>query len=551
MDETTYVDPDVAACVNENFVPVRVDNDHRPDVNARYNVGGWPSTVFLTGHGGYMAGATYLPAGQLLSMLGEVQRAYQDQKASLYDQGNSLLRQRREEVAKVSAGAELTPELVDRMARRVMGTYDARNGGFGESPKFPSVPVLEFLLHLYRVTREDFYRVALEKTLNSMLDGELTDRAEGGFFRYCSGNDWTQAQHEKMLEDNIGLTRVFLDASLMLDDRRCRQAAEGAVGYLLTHLYDSEVGGFRGSQGAHSDYFGLPAEARGNYPVPPVDPHCYAGWSAQAAALLLEASRKLGRPDLLEPARRVLDSLGAMADTGQLPHAYSADEALPSVECQLLHDWVHWLNALLDAASLSGGLPGHDGEKYLAQAQAAASVIMERFYDPAHGGFFDIESTAVPVGYLAVREKPLPENIAAVQGLLKLHQATGEASLLDAARRTLSAYAEANRGYGEFAAGYALTVDRLLNTPLEVGIEGHPESPETQAMIQAACNLSHPNLALKFTATPAGAPVQAHVCLETVCWPPVSGPDELAPLVAEALTPQESPFADIFQQFGG
>jgi len=29
-------------------IPVRVDNDQRPDVNARYNMGGWPTTALLT-----------------------------------------------------------------------------------------------------------------------------------------------------------------------------------------------------------------------------------------------------------------------------------------------------------------------------------------------------------------------------------------------------------------------------------------------------------------------------------------------------------------------
>ena len=69
MDETTYTDPDVQEIIRENFVAVRVDNDHRPDINSRYNVGGWPTTGFLTGHGGLIGGATYLPPDQLISMM--------------------------------------------------------------------------------------------------------------------------------------------------------------------------------------------------------------------------------------------------------------------------------------------------------------------------------------------------------------------------------------------------------------------------------------------------------------------------------------------------
>ena len=76
MDETTYADPEIIDYVSQHFIAVRADNDHRPDINLRYNVGGWPSTVFLTGHGGNIAGATYLPPDQLLAMLMEVQRAY-------------------------------------------------------------------------------------------------------------------------------------------------------------------------------------------------------------------------------------------------------------------------------------------------------------------------------------------------------------------------------------------------------------------------------------------------------------------------------------------
>ena len=94
MDETSYSDPDVALLINQNFVAVRVDNDHRPDLNSRYNVGGWPTTAFLTGHGGLIGGATYLPPDQFLSMLSELRQAYEEDRADLYDQARGLLRQR-------------------------------------------------------------------------------------------------------------------------------------------------------------------------------------------------------------------------------------------------------------------------------------------------------------------------------------------------------------------------------------------------------------------------------------------------------------------------
>src|SRR6266540_4177034 len=61
MDETTYSSADIIRVINEKYVPVRVDNDERPDVNRRYNMGGWPSTVFLTPEGEIIHGGTYVP----------------------------------------------------------------------------------------------------------------------------------------------------------------------------------------------------------------------------------------------------------------------------------------------------------------------------------------------------------------------------------------------------------------------------------------------------------------------------------------------------------
>ena len=85
MDETSYSDPDVARLIEQSFIAIRVDNDHRPDLNSRYNVGGWPTTAFLTGHGGLIGGATYLPPDQFLSMLSELCQAYEEDGAQLYE----------------------------------------------------------------------------------------------------------------------------------------------------------------------------------------------------------------------------------------------------------------------------------------------------------------------------------------------------------------------------------------------------------------------------------------------------------------------------------
>ncbi len=64
MDETTYADSQVAAVLNSNFVPVKVDTDERPDIDEYYQnaaaqltgAGGWPLTCFTTPDGALFFG---------------------------------------------------------------------------------------------------------------------------------------------------------------------------------------------------------------------------------------------------------------------------------------------------------------------------------------------------------------------------------------------------------------------------------------------------------------------------------------------------------------
>ena len=560
MDDHTYRNPQVARFVNEHFIPVRVDTDHRPDINARYNVGGWPTTSFLTPHGGYIAGATYLPADQFLAMLDEVRRAYADRKPELYQQANDILRQRREHAARVVAGREPDAALVDQICRRVAGTYDPSHGGFGVAPKFPAAPMLRLLLHRYRVTGEPFFRAMLKKSLDAIADGAMHDAIGGGFFRFVAGDDWTLPQHEKMAEDNIALAGALLDAAVLLQRPRYRECAARAVDYILDTLYDPIARGSRGSQGAHSDYFGQPAAERARRPAPPIDPYCYTSLTAQGASLLFAAAWRLGRPELADIAGRLLDNLTAAAASGRLPHTFTADGFIPPSDGgDLLVDWATFLLAALDGHD---SLPAGD-DRYRNAAEAAGGVLLERFLDGARGGFYDIENYPARPGYLQAREKPLAENTAAAAGMMRLHHITGDSRYRQAARHTLSAYAEANRDYGELAADYAIAVDRFLNPVVEVTLEGQPGAPDAAAMLAAAMTLDSPNLLLKLalptleTRHPGAGrptPARAHICLDTVCYPPVSDPAALAAAVAGGNSNGndivDSPFQNVLDLLG-
>jgi len=375
-----------------------------------------------------------------------------------------------------------------------------------------------------------------------MAAGEIFDREEGGFFRHCANADWSVAQHEKLLEDNLALARVYLEASLLLAKETYRQVARQTIDYLLSHLYDEKVPGFHGSQGAHSNYFALPLASRRQQPAPSADSSCYVNGHAQAVSLLLDASWILSRPDLAVSALDTLATIDTMAQEGCLSHVYT--RAGPAGGPAFLTDWAHLLNALLDAHNFTSE------DRYLDRARQVAEEVMDRFSAGASGGFFDIEEQADAQGYLRVREKPLPENVAMALALLKLHHASHDDHYRQLAQLTFSAYGEAHRDYGLLASSYGLAVARFLSPPVEITIEGRPEDPATQAMHQAVAQVPYPHVLVKpLTATGSDGGARALVCLDTVCLPPISDPAALADTITRMTSGRDSPFENILERF--
>ena len=544
MDETSYSDRDVQDLLAGNFIAVRVDNDHRPDINSRYNVGGWPTTAFLTPHGGLVGGATYLPPDQFLAMLSEMQEAYRADKPSLYTQARDLFNRRRDHARRTAAGPPIDAAIGDRVARIMAGAYDAINGGFGDEPKFTNPAILRFLVHMVRTTGEDFYRSMLRKTLDRMAEAPVNDSIDGGFFRHSTTSNWSEPQREKLLDDNLHLARCYLDASILLDEPRYRAVAETTIDYIMGHLYDDAIPGFRGSQGAHSDYFALSAAERAAAAPPAPDPSCYVNNNALAAVVLLEASWKLDRSDLAETALRSLEHIWSLFDAGESSHVYAADGIDDGPV--FLIDWAWLLSGLMQAHASTAD------QGYLDRAVRVASVLADRYFDEDRGGFFDIESDEEAVGHLQIREKPLPDNMAAVEGLLRLYQTTRNEDYRQLCEGTLSAFVETYREHGEFSAEFGLAVRQFENAMVEVTVEGRPDDPACQELLRAAVRLPSPNLDIKTVRSADGdRGAWAHVCLDTVCLPPVGNPSDLAAAVSGLVDQRQSPFDDILRIFPG
>ena len=139
MDAETWEHPGVAAAAAQSTVPVRVDADERPDVYARYHLGGLPSTALLTAEGEFIRGGTYLSPTQLFAFL----------EAGLAD-----FRSGRRPGPRSPRPRARPSHLVDEVIARLMHRADRERGGFGEAPKIVEVEALTLLLRRWRATRE-------------------------------------------------------------------------------------------------------------------------------------------------------------------------------------------------------------------------------------------------------------------------------------------------------------------------------------------------------------------------------------------------------------
>ena len=522
MDETSYSDAGVIAFINEHYVPVRVDNDQRPDVNARYNMGGWPTTAFLTPDGEILAGATYIPPEQMLEALPKVYTHFVSNRDEVSEKAVEL-RERRQAVY-TGSGGELTPAIFDSVVRSVVSAYDPLYGGFGEAPKFPHTDSIDLLLYASRRLGDPDLLHMARKTLEMMYAGDVYDHEWNGFFRYATRRDWSDPHYEKMLEDNAGLLRNACHLYRITGRDEHAEIAGGIIAYGERKLRDPERGYFYGSQDADEEFYKLDAERRKEHDEPYIDRTCYTSWNAQMISAYLEASWTLDRRDLLDAGLKALRFLWDDCRDSSSGSMYRYHDGAPHI-VGLLADQAYKARALLDAAEVTGD------SQYVDRASELAELLSGRFHDDANGGFWDVWDEAPDVGRLRERQKSIQDNAICAEVFLRLHHLTREPRYLDIARAAIESFAGTAERMGYFAAGYARMADLLLNPPAEVNIVGSPET--AGSLHRAALLLDAPHrivqlldpvrdaarlAALSLPIEPAPA---AYLCVGTSCSAPV------------------------------
>ena len=466
MERESFEKQELANFLNEHFISIKVDREERPDVDKIYMTfvqamtgqGGWPLNVFLSPDLKPFYGGTYWPPESkygrpsFLQVLGQIHQAWQTKRDQI---GQSSTELHGKLVALTDrqnpSPLQLDSSVLQHAGRQLQEGYDAKNGGFGQAPKFPSPSQPAFLLR-YGARFQD--PKAVEKVLHTcdrMAAGGIYDQIGGGFSRYSVDEKWLVPHFEKMLYDNAQLLGLYLDAYLISGQSRHADVARDILRYVLRDMTHPE-GGFYSAEDADSEgkegkfycwtredlsalltpeefnvavrYFGM--TAAGNF-VDHSDPHPLPNQNVLSIAepklrledepLLASAKRKIfdARAKRVRPHRddKVLASWNGLM-LGSIARAYSVlgDETYRQAaennarflkaklwdpaSKTLYHRWrenerdsVQLLEAY--AFLLSGLLELYQATlepSHLEFAVALGDAMLEKFYDRKDGGFW-------------------------------------------------------------------------------------------------------------------------------------------------------------------
>jgi uncharacterized protein YyaL (SSP411 family) len=275
IDRESYENVETAKIISANFIAVKVDRDERPDVDSRYQSaisaisrqGGWPLTGFLLPDGKPFFGGTYFPPDDQMGrpgfkrVLTAVADSYRNKRADLERAANSISEAVAQAEAFVGARADFDVSVIDEQIASITQMFDIRNGGFGDSPKFPHASAVDLVLERYQQTGEKHLLAVAETTLEKMARGGVYDQLAGGFHRYSVDERWLVPHFEKMSYDNSELLKNYLHGWQVTQNSALRDTAEGIIGWVNEELADQQNGGFYASQDADvsldddGDYF--------------------------------------------------------------------------------------------------------------------------------------------------------------------------------------------------------------------------------------------------------------------------------------------------------
>jgi len=452
IDRESYENPEIAALINQFYIPVKVDRDERPDVDARYQSavsaisgqGGWPLTAFLTPDGKPFFGGTYFPPDDAMGRPGfrrilvSIAEAFKSRRAEVDSSAQAL----EEAVAKAEvfqgARGSLDSSLVDSIIDSAEQIFDKTHGGFGHAPKFPHSSVIDLMLERQKWPGGASLQTVVEKTLNGMAAGGFSDQIGGGFHRYSVDERWCVPHFEKMSYDNSELLKNYLHGYQALGLARYREVAEGTISWVNEVLSDQLRSGFYASQDADQtldddgDYFTWtidevrdalsPEEARAIEIYYDVKPHGEMHHNPEKNVLWIAASAETVARELKLSADDV--ALLLARAKGKMLEARRQRRPTPAIDETIYVGWnAMFVSAYLEAARVLGR------EDCRAFALKTLDRILVEAWDESKGFVHRVGGPRL--------EGSLDDQVFAVAALLDAYEATLDRGYFKIAERAM------------------------------------------------------------------------------------------------------------------
>lgn len=544
MEHESFTDKEVADLMNEAFINIKVDREERPDIDGVYMAvsqmltggGGWPLTIIMTPDKKPFYSATYIPKENRFNVVGmldlvpQITNYWDTQRERLMGIGDNV-------ASSLSTGGSGGGE---DLKESVLGTgfmlledrYNEENGGFGDTPKFPSPHNLLFLLRYWKRTGDDKALSMVEYTLQKMSRGGIFDHVGYGFHRYSTDRQWLVPHFEKMLYDQAMLLMAYTEAYQATGKEEYRETAEQTIAYVLRDL-TSTYGGFYSAEDADSEgeegkfyvwtvdelqrivgdecqdvlvYLGV--KPGGNYvdeatrektgtnilhvagddpPVnleavknrlfeererrerPLLDDKILTDWNGLMIAALSKAARAFQVNEYAEEAVRSAEFiLGNMWDGDELLHRYREGEAQIG---GFLDDYAFMVWGLIELYQAT-----HE-KRFLDEAWRINEVMMDIFADPEGGLYF----TSSEAEELLTRRKEIYDgaipsgNSVAFMNMMRLSRLTGNTFLEEEAAKLSrffsSSVQRAPHAYSMLLSG----LDFAFGPSTEVVVSGNKE----------------------------------------------------------------------------
>jgi hypothetical protein len=553
--------------------------------------GGWPMTCFLTPDGRPFFCGTYYPKPQFLQLLAAVTGTWRTRRAEVEKAGDQIATElRRLSSGLPGRGPALERSLCDAAVVAILAEEDKDRGGFGGAPKFPPSALLEALLRNYERTRDPAPLAAAQRTATAMARGGIYDQLAGGFARYSVDASWVVPHFEKMLYDNALLLRGYAHWARRSGDPLAGRVAAETAGFMLdtleaggmfTSSLDADAGGREGST-----YVFTPEElreilgdddgtwaatvfavtdagtfehgssvlqllrdpddgprfarvrsallaARRERMQPERDDKVVTAWNGFAITALAEAGVALGRPDLIDAARRCGDSLLILhLVNGRLRRVSRAGQVGDSPA--ILEDYGALATGLLTLHQITGEA------SWLMAATDLLDTALAQFADPeSPGGWFD---TAADAERLVARpadpvDGATPSGAALITEALLIagQMAPDGERYREAAQQGLAAHAVLIARAPRGASHWLAVAEAAVRGPLQIAVVC---DPQTSNLLAAARALS-PGGAIVVGGAPDSSELlagrgrvdgadAAYVCRGPVCDLPVTSAEELA-----------------------